>query len=587
MPLRIRTYDPDTLDALDRLMQSRSTQKHEHYYHDKIMGVLEQMALAPDELYREYDIPKGNGKSRRIEAPNDDLKELQGRIQRVIRHAKLPNCVHGFRPSVSAYSGLRVMLDQLAKQDLNLGAVYQTDIQDFFPSVKEADVRSEVRRFLYRMLHKNVKGPQLPLETINELADLITTLCCVHGRLPQGAPTSPSLANMVGANFDRKIMKRMPDSQVYGRYADDIVVIGAEQISDETREMIQAVLNKAGFRISFPKTLNEEGRYKYKIWGVDVFPGDENQGVGMRFKLPAQVEREWSEYIFKAMEKYGPSLPESVDEESGKTVLDIIIGRLSHASIVTWYGGCKRDEIYCLPPRLAHAWNIFLREYVTFLKKRTPKWFVNSESDSGYMIKPAVVNKKVFTPADKEVLQKRTENIYSKAGLDLPEYRALIDEKKKHFLELYEQCKAEGLEIDIEASTEFETDVKAYVETLEEKKSQAECDQKISQAMAGLIAYVELQFDGQLPRENIAEGSLLTEDAQVIWDDDFWPGFLKQMETVSSEFKGLKWLFKDRELTGIQPEVVTNRVKIPGKRKKKRRPYLFLSGFRAPKKKKK
>ncbi len=85
--------------------------------------------------------------------------------------------------------------------------VLNIDLKDFFPTISENWIEGLLRSL---GLHSRV-------------ADIIARICCNDGHLPQGAPSSPVLSNMICFRLDKKLMAIAKDARcIYTRYADDI-----------------------------------------------------------------------------------------------------------------------------------------------------------------------------------------------------------------------------------------------------------------------------------------------------------------------------------------------------------------------------
>jgi retron-type reverse transcriptase len=96
-----------------------------------------------------------------------------------------------------------------AKPHVGCVCVLNIDLKDFFPSVKASRVYGIFSSIGYN----------------RELCVLLTNLCVFKGSLPQGAPTSPKLANLVCSKLDRRIGGYAGSrGLVYTRYADDITL---------------------------------------------------------------------------------------------------------------------------------------------------------------------------------------------------------------------------------------------------------------------------------------------------------------------------------------------------------------------------
>lgn len=152
--------------------------------------------------YREFTIPKRAGGSRSISAPSDALKRMQRRIlRRLLKGLRAHDAAHGFERDRSIVTNARVHQGR--------DVVVRMDLVNFFPSTSSRRVRRYFRRI----------GWNRPA------AKILTTLCSHEGGLPQGAPTSPRLSNLVNYRFDARISGLVAAlGGRYTRYADDLTV---------------------------------------------------------------------------------------------------------------------------------------------------------------------------------------------------------------------------------------------------------------------------------------------------------------------------------------------------------------------------
>ena len=170
--------------------------------------------------YRDFTIPKRSGGTRRILAPDDDLKQLQRRIlRRLLGRLRAHPAAMGFERNRSIVTNARVHVGQ--------AAVLRMDLIDFFPSTSARRVRKYFRRIGWN----------------RQAARLLVRLCCHEGGLPQGAPTSPRLSNLVNYRLDARLAgmaRRL--LAVYTRYADDITISFSEDA--EAREVATSWLEE-------------------------------------------------------------------------------------------------------------------------------------------------------------------------------------------------------------------------------------------------------------------------------------------------------------------------------------------------------
>jgi hypothetical protein len=174
------------------------------------------IALNCDKFYYTYYIKKKSGKNRLIDSPNIELKGLQKWINNnILKKITLPNCVHGFREKHSIRTN--------AIPHLGRKYVFCLDLLDFFPTIKYIDVQK---------IFNDINCDEVT-------SFLLAKLCTFNGYLPQGAVTSPCIANIVFSEVDKNIMKICGKKRVsYTRYADDLT------FSSNNRESLLSVIDE-------------------------------------------------------------------------------------------------------------------------------------------------------------------------------------------------------------------------------------------------------------------------------------------------------------------------------------------------------
>lgn len=152
--------------------------------------------------YRKFEISKKNGKKRTILAPVSSIKILQRKLNHILQIIYKPNVsAHGFILKRNILSN--------AKIHVRRRVVLNLDLKDFFPSINFGRVRG---LFLSN-----------PFSFNPEIATILAQLCCYEGTLPQGAPSSPVISNMLCVRLDRELrFLAKKTGCLYTRYADDI-----------------------------------------------------------------------------------------------------------------------------------------------------------------------------------------------------------------------------------------------------------------------------------------------------------------------------------------------------------------------------
>lgn len=176
--------------------------------------------------YSVFQIPKKNGGSRRIQAPNNQLKTLQLRIAKLLKHRYSPKT-----PAKAFIDGLSIVDNAI--EHTRRKFVFNIDLKDFFHSITFARVRGLLANQPYNF------SPNV--------ASVIAHLVTVNGSLPQGAPSSPILSNMICSRLDRELSNLAREHRaVYTRYADDITFSFYCPIRFLPNELVQLDNGKEG-----------------------------------------------------------------------------------------------------------------------------------------------------------------------------------------------------------------------------------------------------------------------------------------------------------------------------------------------------
>jgi retron-type reverse transcriptase len=229
------------------------------------LGMSEADLAAVEVRYHEFTIPKRRGGGRRtILAPDRPLKRLQRRILRRLLALLVSHpAVHGFERGRSIVTNARFHLAR--------PIVVRLDIRDFFTSTSA----QRVERFFRRI------GWDKPA------ARRLTELCTYQGGLPQGAPTSPRLANLVNYRLDTRLdhlAVRM--GAMYTRYADDLTFSFDEDRGGRVRALIRAtgrIVAGEGYRLHTRRKLSIRRRHQQqRVTGLVV---------NERINLPRETRR--------------------------------------------------------------------------------------------------------------------------------------------------------------------------------------------------------------------------------------------------------------------------------------------------------
>ncbi|WP_456426993.1 reverse transcriptase domain-containing protein [Rhodocaloribacter sp.] len=220
---------------------------------------LSYLAFHCNKRYRSFEIPKKSGGMRTIRAPLPKLKIIQRALNICFQ------CV--FRPHKAAYGFVpgRSIVDN-ARVHAGRRYIYNVDLKDFFPNTSFRRVKTvlELEPFSFT-------GDREPL------AFLIANLCCENddkgkGALPQGAPTSPTLTNVVCQRLDRKLYRLARQNRAhYSRYADDLTFSSNDDIfTKDLQSQIKAIIREEGYEVNQKKVRLQSRHIRQEVTGLTV-----------------------------------------------------------------------------------------------------------------------------------------------------------------------------------------------------------------------------------------------------------------------------------------------------------------------------
>lgn len=199
-------------------------------------------------FYRKFDIKKENGGFRTIQEPLPSLKEIQKWVLDNVLN-KVP-----ISPYAKAYTRKKNIRDH-ARYHRKQKIVVTMDIEKFFDRI----TRSEIDK-IYRNLNYSDK-----------VSELLSKICTLEDKLPQGAPTSPYLSNILLNEFDVKISKYCTSKNLkYTRYADDMAFSGNDIDLGELKDLIDIELKKVGLNLNEAKTVEMPLAKRQEISGIIV-----------------------------------------------------------------------------------------------------------------------------------------------------------------------------------------------------------------------------------------------------------------------------------------------------------------------------
>ncbi|MGH2859504.1 MAG: reverse transcriptase family protein [Solirubrobacteraceae bacterium] len=229
--------------------------------------------------YRYRALPRRNGPPRVIESPKARLREIQRWVLREILNRVAPHeAAHGFTRGRSVVTH--------AREHTGARVVLALDLRDFFASIPAGRVYGIFRSLGYRRsvahaltgLTTNIvaagawEAIARTIEAPGARFGLGRILATPH--LPQGAPTSPALANLAAFRLDRRLAGLSASLGLrYSRYADDITFSGPMRLTRVNAGLIDRVseiTRSEGFALNKRKSSLRTAADRQTVCGVVV-----------------------------------------------------------------------------------------------------------------------------------------------------------------------------------------------------------------------------------------------------------------------------------------------------------------------------
>lgn len=232
--------------------------------------------LPNSKRYTTFEIPKKTDGVRKITAPATALKIVQQKLNKVLQYVYEPKpSAHGFLPDRGIVSN--------AKKHSNKKYAFNVDLKDYFPSINFGRVRGLFMAFPYNL-------PE-PVSTV------LAQICCHENALPQGAPTSPIVSNMICSKLDTELQQLARKNKCfYTRYADDITFstnvrnfpTAIAKVDDfgftEVGSELERIINENGFVVNPSKVRLQSSNQRQEVTGIVVnkFPNVKREFVKER-----------------------------------------------------------------------------------------------------------------------------------------------------------------------------------------------------------------------------------------------------------------------------------------------------------------
>lgn len=219
-----------------------------------------RIANNANNLYSRWQEPKPSGGMRDLSSPYPPLKPIQQKLHKLVfaKIAFTDPSHYGIKSKSNITN---------ARQHKGCRAIFTFDLKSFFPSIRPERV--------HRALVDELGCPE-------DLASLLTKLVTCNYQLPQGAPTSTDIANIVTFRLQRRLSGLAKQWGLsFTIYADDVTFSGTK-IPDEVTHKIKAIIQGVGYRIHPTKGGVFDKSCSQIVTGINLAHGG---SVGKTMKL--------------------------------------------------------------------------------------------------------------------------------------------------------------------------------------------------------------------------------------------------------------------------------------------------------------
>jgi hypothetical protein len=279
------------------------------------------VATTPETSHYHYTWrKKRSGGVRLIESPKSHLKQAQQKILReILDQIPVHNAAHGF------VHGRSILTN--AEPHIGQSIVVKLDLTNFYTTVGFARVVAIFRQLGYcreaaiwlGLLTTTAVPMNIPFDR-EKLAMLVPYW---RRHLPQGAPTSPALANLSALRLDRRLSGMAAAFGArYTRYADDLTLSGTDELSSGLRTLIplvEQIIRRERFRSNRSKRQVLRSHQRQVVAGVVV---NERANV-------ARADYDRLKAILHNCVKFGPS---TQNRDRIDNLAAHLRGRIAHVS---------------------------------------------------------------------------------------------------------------------------------------------------------------------------------------------------------------------------------------------------------------
>lgn len=254
--------------------------------------------------YRQVRIAKVNGEIRELNVPDDLLMSIQRAINnRLLCLEEVSHYAMAYRPGTSTKAN--------AKPHVNKPVMLKMDIRHFFD----------------HLIFPLIKEKAFPATRYSEQNRiLLTFLCTYNDALPQGAPTSPAISNIIMQEFDNYVGNWCEERNIaYTRYCDDMTFSG-DFDPVPVIGLVKKELKKMGLYLNDKKTTIVRKGQRQSVTGIVV-----NEKLSIHTEYKKRIRQE----MYYCM-KYGidEHLEKIRYEETAKTYAEKLLGRINYVILI-------------------------------------------------------------------------------------------------------------------------------------------------------------------------------------------------------------------------------------------------------------
>lgn len=250
--------------------------------------------------YHSVKIPKSNGECRQLFVPDDFLKMIQRRIaERLLSQEEISPYATAYREGGST-------------------------VENAMPHIGQpVMLKLDIRHFFDHLIYPMVKEKAFPAKKYSEANRILLSLLCVYmDALPQGAPTSPMISNIIMKDFDNLVGNWCQQKGIaYTRYCDDMTFSG-DFVPGELITYVKLELRKMGLLLNTKKTVIVKKGQKHLVTGIVV---------NEKISVPKEYKKKIRQEMYYCM-KYGieSHAKRKQNEETEGNYLYKLLGQINY-----------------------------------------------------------------------------------------------------------------------------------------------------------------------------------------------------------------------------------------------------------------